>query len=347
MTLSINRIQAWTLVAAVSAAILAGSAGAQAYKAPRNGFGQPDLSGLWSNASLTQLERPPQVKSLVISPAEARTLEQWWTQMREADVRPTDPKAPAPEKGTDPGGYNTFWMDPGSKAGSIRGELRSSWLVEPADGRLPYSPEGRRRFTADVARIMGNFDGPEVRQPAERCLLGFGSTAGPPMMNVLYNNTYQIQQDRDHLVILVEMDHDARIVRLGDRRHLPANIRPWMGDSVGWWEGDTLVVETTNFNPGESLRPYFDNSIYLSPAARVTERFTRVSPTQILYRFAVDDPATYSQVWKAEMPLNATKGPVYEYACHEGNYALPGILAGARQAEKEGRKIEGVDVSGG
>jgi hypothetical protein len=119
-----------------------------------------------------------------------------------------------------------------------------------------------------------------------------------------------------------------------------------MGDSFGWWDGDTLVVETANFNPGESLRPYFDNSILLSPGAKVTERFTRVSPTQILYQFSVDDPATYAKVWRAEMPLNATKGPVYEYACHEGNYALPGILAGARQTEREGKKIEAVDVSG-
>jgi hypothetical protein len=118
-----------------------------------------------------------------------------------------------------------------------------------------------------------------------------------------------------------------------------------MGDSIGHWEGDTLVVETTNFNPGESLRPYFGNTIYISPEAKVTERFTRVSPTQILYRFTVDDPKVYTKPWTAEMPLNATKGPVYEYACHEGNYALPGILAGARLDEKEGRKTEAVDTS--
>jgi hypothetical protein len=159
-------------------------------------------------------------------------------------------------------------------------------------------------------------------------------------------------QSKDSVAILVEMNHDVRIVRLvgkdpADRQHLPGYMRPWMGDSVGWWEGDTLVVETTNFNPGESLRPYFGNSILLSSGAKVTERFTRVSPTQILYRFEVNDPATYSQVWKAEMPMNAATGPVYEYACHEGNYALPGILAGARKADREGKKIEAVDVSGG
>ena len=172
------------------------------------------------------------------------------------------------------------------------------------------------------------------------------------MLNVLYNNNYQIVQSKDSVAILVEMNHDARIVRLvgrdpADHKHLPAFMRPWMGDSIGWYEGGTLVVETTNFNPGESLRPYFDNSILLSPNAKVIERFSRVSATQILYEFSVDDPATYSQVWRAEMALNATQGPVYEYACHEGNYALPGILAGARKAERDGKTIESVDVSGG
>ena len=321
-------------------AVLAAAAGAEDYKAPRNSFGQPDFSGIWTNASLTQLERPSQVKSLVITEAQARTLEQWWTQMRESDSGPTDPNAPAPAKANDPGGYNAFWLDPGSRVGSIRGELRSSWLVEPADGKLPYSAEGRKRFMAEVVRIQTNYDGPEGRQLAERCLLGFGSTAGPPMMNVLYNNIYQIQQAKDHVVILVEMNHDARIVRLADKAHPKADIRPWMGDSIGWWEGDTLVVETTNFNPGEQLRPGIPTTFYVSQDARVTERFTRVSPTQILYEFKVEDPKVYASAWRGEMPLNASKGPLYEYACHEGNYALPGILSGARQAEAAGRKPE-------
>jgi len=331
------RIRAAAAVGVLAWALLAGAAGAGDYKAPRNGFGQPDFSGVWTNASLTQLERPPQVKSLVITEAQARTLEQWWTQMRASDSGPTDPNAPAPATASDPGGYNAFWMDPGNKVGSIRGELRSSWLVEPADGKLPYSPEGRKRFMAEVVRIQTNFDGPEGRQLAERCLLGFGSTAGPPMMNVLYNNTYQIQQGKDHLVILVEMNHDARIVRLADKAHPRADIRPWMGDSIGWWEGDTLVVETTNFNPGEQLRPGIPTTFYVSQDAKVTERFTRISPIQILYEFKVEDPKVYSRAWRGEMPLNATKGPLYEYACHEGNYALPNILAGARGSERAGK----------
>jgi hypothetical protein len=330
------------------AGLLAATATAHAagYQAPRNGFGQPDLQGTWTNASLTSLQRPAMFKSLTLTEAEALALEKRRAAVRAAQDRPTDPKAGAPPAGNDPGGYNASWTDPGVALGRIDGQVRTSWLVDPANGQLPYSAVGRKAYVEALRKARNSWDGPETRPLGERCILGFGSTAGPPMLNVLYNNNYQIVQSKDAVAILVEMNHDARIVRLTDRKHPRADIRPWMGDSVGWWEDDTLVVETTNFNPGESLRPYFDNSIFLSPAARVTERFTRVSPTQILYRFAVDDPTTYSQVWKAEMPLNATKGPVYEYACHEGNYALPGILAGARQAEKEGRKIEGVDVSG-
>jgi hypothetical protein len=336
MALSSLQFPAWVAALVLAAASVAHPAGAQAYKAPHNAFGQPDFSGVWTNASVTQLERPAQFKSLTLTEAEARTLEKGYEQAVAADARPSDPKAGAPSAGNDPGGYNTFWIDPGTKVGRIKGQLRSSWLVEPADGKLPYSAEGRRLFLAEVRKISGAADDPEYRQVAERCLLGFGSTAGPPMLNVLYNNTYQIQQDRDHVVILVEMDHDARIIRLTDRAHPPANIRPWMGDSFGWWEGDTLVVETTNFNPGEVLRPGIPTTIFVSKDAKVTERFTRVSPTQILYEFKVEDPTAYTKAWRGELPLNVTKGPVYEYACHEGNYALPSILRGARRAEEAG-----------
>jgi len=265
-------------------------------------------------------------------------------QMNAAASTPTDPNAPAPPKANDPGGYNAVWIDPGTSFGRIGGEVRTSWLVDPADGKLPYSPEGKKLFDTTQTRARTDFDGPEIRPLGERCMLGFGSTAGPPMMNVLYNNNYQFQQSKDAVVILVEMNHDARIIRLADRRHPPSNITPWMGDSVGWWEGDTLVVETTNFNPQESLRPYFAASLFLSPSAKVTERFTRTSASQILYEFTVDDPKVFTQSWRAQMAFNATKGPVYEYACHEGNYALPGILGGARRAEKEGRKPDAVDL---
>ena len=329
----------------VVAALTVGSAHAQAYKAPRNAFGQPDFEGVWTNASLTSLERPQQFKTATIPEAQAVAVESGRAKMMAAQNRPTDPNDGAPPKADDPGGYNAVWIDPGTRLGRIGGEVRTAWLIDPADGKVPFSAEGRKMFERALKQARTNFDGPEVRPLGERCILGFGSTAGPPMMNVLYNNNYQFQQGADNLVIVVEMNHDARIVRLADRTHLKADIRPWMGDSVGWWEGDTLVVETTNFNPGESLRPYFGASLYLTPDAKVTERFTRTSATQILYEFQVDDPKVFTQVWRAQMALNAGKGPVYEYACHEGNYALPGILGGARRAESDGKAPEAVDLS--
>jgi hypothetical protein len=331
---------------AAVALLLAGAAQAADYKAPRTSFGQPDLQGAWTNASLTNLQRPPMFKSLTLTEEQAVALEKRRAAARAAQDRPSDPNAGAPPVGSDPGGYNASWTDPGVAMGRINGQVRTSWIVEPANGHLPYSTAGKKVYDDTLFKARSTFDGPEFRPLGERCILGFGSTAGPPMLNVLYNNNYQIVQAPGYVTIVVEMNHDARIIRLSDKKHPGADIRPWMGDSFGWWEGDTLVVETANFNPGEALRPYFGNSVYLSPNAKVTERFTRVSPTQILYQFAVDDPATYSQVWKAEMPLNATDGPVYEYACHEGNYALPGILAGARKDEREGRTPEAVDTAG-
>ena len=328
----------------ITALSLAGAADAQAYKAPRNAFGQPDFSGVWTNASLTNLVRPAQFKTATIPEAQARAIEQGRARAVAAQSRPTDPKLGAPASGQDPGGYNNFWTDPGATLGRISGEVRTSWIVDPADGQLPYTPSGKKLMDDTLYKARNTFDGPEARPLGERCILGFGSTAGPPMLNVLYNNNYQIQQAKDAVVIVVEMNHDARIIRLTDRKHPKDAIRQWMGDSFGWWEGDTLVVETTNFQPGESLRPYFGNSIFISMGGKVTERFTRISAGQILYEFQVDDPTVYSKPWKAQMPLNASKGPVYEYACHEGNYALPGILGGARRAEAEGRKPEEVGL---
>jgi hypothetical protein len=173
----------------------------------------------------------------------------------------------------------------------------------------------------------GAADGPEMRSLGERCILSFGSSAGPPMIPLLYNNNYQIVQTRDSVMILVEMVHDARVVRLNSK-HRPANVRTWMGDSIGWWEGETLVVETTNFRPDQSFRASSQN-------LKVTERFTRVDPNQILYRFTVEDPETFTRPFSGEVAMNATGEKIYEYACHEGNYALPGILAGARAQEEE------------
>jgi hypothetical protein len=315
---------------------VAASATAPAYQPPRTPDGKPDFHGFWSNVSLTSLERSGQFKALTIPEADAKRIE---TQRIAADKRGlerTDPNSGAPKAGQDVGGYNSFYVDAGTTYAKINGEFRSSWIVDPPSGKIPYTAAGKKKFDDDLAFVRNTFDGPETRPMAERCLVGFGSTGGPPMINVMYNNTYQFLQTPDYVVIMVEMNHDARIIPLTDKDNM--KLPQWLGRSKGHWEGDTLVVETTNFNPGESLRTFFANSYLLSPDAKVTERFTRVANDQILYKFEVNDPKLFSQVWKAEMSFNTAKGKAYEYACHEGNYAMPGILAGARKNEAVGKK---------
>ena len=313
---------------------------AKGYKAPRNAFGQPDLSGVWSNATITRLERDPKYGDrLVLTPAEAQAIE-GASDVRNARLRAAtdtaikDPdKLPECQSGAQGAacGYNAFWTDPGTRLVRIGGQARTSILTSPANGRLPprlagTNPGARRS-------LGGNFDNPENRALGERCIVGFGGTSGPPMLPVLYNNHYQIQQTGDAVVILVEMVHDARSVRLGGA-HPPSGVRTWMGDSIGRWDGDTLVVETTNLRREQGLRGPADDM-------KVVERFTRVSPQQILYQFEVTEPQVFSAPVKGEEALNATKDRIYEYACHEGNYAMSGILAGARQAERDGKPIEG------
>jgi hypothetical protein len=308
------------------------------YKPPRTVDGKPDLQGVWTNVSLTTLLRSPQFKTDVIPPEVAARIEQQRAQSMAKSLEPTDPNAPAPPKGGNVGGYNSFFGDSGETLAKVKGQYRTTWLLNSENGQLPYSPQGRKLFDSQLAFTRNNFDGPEARPMAERCVVGFGSTGGPPMINVLYNNNYQIVQSKDTVVILVEMNHDARIVRVNGK-HRPSSVKTWMGDSVGRWEGDTLVVETINFHPGESLRTNFNQSFYISPKGKVIERFTRTAPTEILYEFSVEDPDIYSRTWRAEMVMNKADGLIYEYACHEGNYALPGILAGAREAEKNGEAI--------
>lgn len=298
---------------------------AEAWKLPHMAWGDPDLQGTWTNATITGLERFDEVEKLVLSPEEARQIEKGT-----ADFYAGIDQLPEGElqAGQDVGGYNSFWMDPGTRLARVRGEIRSSLIVDPADGKLPYSLRGRAKLLKRFWELR-NADNPETRLLGERCIVGFGSSGGPPMLPVLYNNHYQIVQSPGFVLILVEMNHDARIIRIGGKR-LPKPIRPWLGDSIGHWEGDTLVVETTQFNPGQSFRGSLRHIIYMSPDTVVVERFTRVGPREILVEFSVDDPTTYTQVWRGEMPLLAAEGQIYEYACHEGNYSLPGILAGAR-----------------
>lgn len=312
------------------------SALAQSYETPRTFFGHPDLQGVWTNATITTLERPEEFDSLVISAEQATAREAERQAFYDSYDNP-DKVDGQLEASSDPGGYNTFWMDEGTQLAMVDGEFRTSFIVEPADGEVPYSWAGRWNMMKKLIQYT-RFDGPEVRPLGERCLVGFGSTGGPPMLPVLYNNHYQIVQNQDHVQILVEMNHDVRTVRL-DSQHPPAHVRKWLGDSIGWWEGDTLVVETTNFHPDQSVRAATKHLLYASENLKVIERFTRMDEDRIKYEFSMDDPDVYSQVWRGEIPMRKTDERIYEYACHEGNYAMPGILAGARLEEKEGKGL--------
>jgi hypothetical protein len=330
-------------LAGTSSALAAGAKAS--WKAPRNEYGYPDLQGNWNNATITPVERPAEFGDRrALNDQEANKLEGAAVARVDEGNKPTDPKKGIQDLPVNcaPGfsgtncGYNNFWVDSGSLVVRVNGEKRSSIIVSPANGRMPaMTADAQKRFAARMASFRsgggaGMADGPEIRPLGERCILSFGSSAGPPMLPSMYNNNYQIVQSKDRVIILVEMVHDARVVRIGGE-HLPSSVRLWMGDSIGHYEGDTLVVETTNFRPEQSYRGSGDN-------LKVTEKFTRVAPNQILYQFTVEDPATYVQPYSGELNMNATRDNLYEYACHEGNYALPGILAGARQEEAQATK---------
>jgi hypothetical protein len=330
----------WRRVAFAAGAAILGAAplaAAADYRAPRTVYGAPDLQGVWSDLSMTRLQRPKEFKTLVVTPAEAAAFEASRKKKVDAEYAPAAPGDAAPPVSDDVG-QEGEWPDRLAGLARIGGQIRTSWLVEPADGQLPYTEAARREAQAAQYADDHVFDNPESRPFDERCVLGVGGTAGPPLLNSGSNTHLQIVQTRDHVVIMAEMIHDARIVRLRDRRHAPAPIRPWMGDSIGWWEGDTLVVETVSFNPGERWHWNAGTYVLIAPGAKITERFTRTGPRQILYKFRVEDSVNYTQPWQGEMPLKAAAGPIYEYACHEGNYALGNILAGARAAERAAAK---------
>ena len=312
------------------------------YIAPLNEHGVPDFQGTWSIATQTNLERAERFGSeLVISEEEAIRIEARVRAGMQASNQPSDPNREAPDAGRNVGGYNTFWMDPGDRLATVNGEIRTSILVDPADGKLPYSEQGRANYAAAMRR-RNSYDGPEVRPLGERCVVGFGSTGGPPKLPVLYNNLTHIVQTEDYVLLLAEMNHDARVIRLN--AELPENTQyPWMGDSIGYYEEGSLVVETTNFHPQQSLRSSLDHRFYGSQQMKVTERFTRVADDAIHYQFTVEDPENYAQPWSGELPMNHTQDQMFEYACHEGNYALPGILAGARTADVEGSEYAATD----
>jgi hypothetical protein len=329
---------------------------AAAFKAPRTSFDQPDLQGLWTNSSLTPINRRTQFRDrLVHTPEEVAELERNAQIEIDEGNAPTDPDAPADFKpvttvvrpefaaaGGDVGGYNRGWLDPGNHVMRVNGEPRTS-ILTTANGQFPprkagATPPAAGPRPAAGAGPLGSFDSYETRSLGERCVIGFGRNAGPPMFaNGFYNNNYNIVQTPTHVMIEVEMNHDARIVRLNSE-HRKDNVRPYFGDSIGRWEGDTLVVETTHLPRSQAFAGSWEN-------LKVTERFTRVGADRLHYAFTVEDPTLWEAPWGGEYEFSPLKDRIYEYACHEGNYALPGILLGARVEEKQAEAAKAKPVS--
>ena len=305
--------------------------GAEEWQLDRLPWGAPDLQGKWTNATVTRLTRADEIEGLVLTETQAAGFEKFGEEFLERidDVGDGDLKA-----GGNVGGYNSFWMDPGTRVLRVNGEPRSSIIVEPDDGQIPYNLWGRGQAYWSLYKLVSRHDNPEERPLGERCTVGFGSTGGPPMLPVLYNNNYQIVQSPGHVMIMVEMNHNVRTIRI-EGEPLPEAIRPWMGDSIGHWEGDTLVVLTTQFHPQQNLRAAIKHQVYMGMDSVVEERFKRTSEGEIVYQFTITDDSIYSQPWSGELTMSATDAEIYEYACHEGNYGLPNILAGARQEEQE------------
>jgi hypothetical protein len=280
---------------------------------PRTPWGDPDLQGLWNNATVAPMERPA---TLANKP--------FWTQAEAADVEKnglqTLLKAVAIEVPVS-GELNEIWLEPGK----VLRNRNTSMVIDPPDGRIPYTPEGRKRWNAE--RTLGkplSANGPEDRALIERCL-----QVDPILLpNPFYNNNHQIVQTRDYVVILSEVVHQARIIPLDGRSHVEGRVPQWLGNSRGRWEGQTLVVETTNFREQGLFRG-------ATAALRLEERFTRIDAGTIDYEVRVTDPATFTQPWTAISTLRATAGPLFEYGCHEGNYSMPGILRGARVKEQD------------
>jgi hypothetical protein len=294
---------------------------------PRTGDGQPDLSGVWDYRTITPLERPRALgEKAFFTDEEAASFQKDENRRQNRDL--IDPKVGGlnyPAGGVVP--YNEFWYDRGDKVVKTK---RTSLIVDPPDGRLPpLTAEGKKRMDLrELTRRNTELGHPiadswEDRPLQERCLLGLN--AGPPMTPGAYNNFFQLSQNRDVVVILNEMVHDARIVPMDGRPH--GRIPQWKGDSRGHWDGDTLVVDTINFRGATTLAGSTANM-------HLIERFTRTDPDTLLYEFTVDDPTTWTRPWTAQVPMSRSGDPIYEYACHEANYGLAGVLAGAREDDK-------------
>ena len=315
---------------------------------PRTPDGQPDLQGVWDFRTMTPLERPAEQEQAFLSEEEAAALEAGANARRTRLLEPSEVRTeplPPGGGGLAVGGYNDFWLDYGT---NVIGDRRTSLIVDPPDGRLPAltrAGEAQRQVGSlweDLpigrpvrVRSAGvGSDDPEDRGLAERCLLGFNS--GPPMMPSGYNNNMQLFQTPDHVVILNEMVHDSRIIPLDGRPHLPGSVRQWMGDSRGRWEGDTLVVETTNLSEHTgSFDPSAMQAIGTGLTVTLTERFRRLDADTLLYEYTVDDPTIFTRPFTVAVPMRRNDEPMFEYACHEGNYGLLNILRGARAEEAQ------------
>jgi hypothetical protein len=303
---------------------------------PRDAEGHPNLEGIWTNVTITPFERPAELAGKeFFTPQEATVFEKESVQKKNKDVRQRGTVADVTNA------YNDFWWDSGTK---VVKTLRTSMVVDPKDGRIPaLTPERKQQVLDRAAKVktmcaqplsgcevensglLGPAGSAEERPLMERCI-SFG-TVGPPMLPSAYNNNFQIAQSKGTIAIEAEMVHDTRLIPLDGSAHLPADIRQWKGDSRGHWEGDTLVIDTTNFTDQTRFRNTDQN-------LHITERLTLTDPDTIIYRFTVDDPTAYTKPWTAELPMVRTPGPLFEYACHEGNTGMTGILAAARADEK-------------
>jgi hypothetical protein len=314
-------------VSTVAAQNKAAASSSGSLKIPRLADGHPDLQGIWSNATRTPLERPAEFAGkTTLTDAEAKDWEvkehQAWQELDGTSEGPLH-KTKGSE-GT--GAYNVLFYDMGNGLARVDGMKRTSMVIDPPDGKIPpMVPEARGRLGR---RAADGVDNVKDRGLSERCIIT--SMSGPPMLPTLYNNNYQIVQTPNAIMILVEEIHDVRIVHM-NAQHQPANVRQWMGDSIGHWDGDALVVETTNFTNQTHFRGASAN-------LKVTERFTRVDAKTILYRATMEDASTWTRPWTVELPFIAQAGPIYEYACHEGNYAIEDILGGARRIEAGEKK---------
>jgi hypothetical protein len=291
----------------------------------RTADGHPDLQGTFDFATATPLERPASLANkAVLSDEEAAAFEKQQAANRQ---RIDDAPLPAGQVG----GYNEFWYEFGTK---VVGDRRTSLITDPPDGRLPpLLPEAQKRADGRRAQLRRLADGPEERDASERCLLGYNS--GPPMIPVGYNQNVQIVQTRDYVMVHNEMVHTARIIPVDARPHPAPQFQSWSGDSRGRWEGDTLVVETTNFND-KTWNQFSGWSWAVDENLHLVERFSLIDADTVLYEFTVTDPTTWTKPWSAAVPLRRTTNLMYEYACHEGNEGMEGILRGARALERDG-----------